>query len=66
MSTLKVGRVQNTSGVDSLILESNGTMNIQRLKLPIFNGTPASPIQGEVIYNSLTGKISFYDGTAWK
>tara|TARA_B100001996_G_scaffold379657_1_gene365760 strand:- start:1374 stop:1574 length:201 start_codon:yes stop_codon:yes gene_type:complete len=66
MSTLKLSAVQNVSGTEAFTIESNGRVNMQRMRVPVFNGTPSSPVAGELIFNSSTGKMSFYTGSEWK
>jgi hypothetical protein len=66
MSTLKLTTVQNTSGTQAFTIDTTGRVILNRVRVPVFNGTPTSPVAGEIIYNSSTGKLSFYDGSTWK
>jgi hypothetical protein len=66
MSTLKLTTVQNTSGTRAFTIDTTGRVILDRVRIPVFNGTPANPVAGELIYNSATQKLSFYTGTEWK
>lgn len=66
MSTLKLTTVQNTSGTQAFSIDTTGRVFLNRVRVPVFNGTPSNPVAGELIYNSSTGKLSFYTGTEWK
>jgi hypothetical protein len=66
MSTLELSTVQNLNGTEAFTIDGSGRVNMNRCKVPVFNGTPSSPVKGEIIYNNNTGKLSFYTGSEWK